>query len=97
MDKLAPINIGNNVYIGTGAYIMPGVNIGNGVLIGAGSVVTHDVPSDSVVVGIPAKRIYAIKDYYKNALNKNQFYPTLYMPSDQKREYFKKLNYLKHM
>ncbi|WP_406683883.1 CatB-related O-acetyltransferase [Seonamhaeicola sp. MEBiC1930] len=51
------ITIGNDVWIGMGTYIMPGVNIGNGVTIGANSVVTKDVPDYSVVVGAPAKVI----------------------------------------
>lgn len=49
------VEIGDNVWIGTNACIMPGVKIGNGVTVAANSVVTHDVPSYSVVAGIPAK------------------------------------------
>ena len=51
------VSIGNDVWIGTNAVIMPGVNIGNGVIIGAGAVVTKDVPDYAVVGGIPAKII----------------------------------------
>ncbi|UKM63959.1 CatB-related O-acetyltransferase [Flavobacteriaceae bacterium GSB9] len=51
------ITIGNDVWIGMGAYIMPGVSVGNGVTIGANSVVTKDVPSYSIVAGSPAKII----------------------------------------
>lgn len=51
------IKIGNDVWIGMGAFIMPGVTIGNGVTIGANSVVTKDVPDFVVVAGIPAKII----------------------------------------
>lgn len=50
-----PVVIGNDVWIGTRAIIMPGVTIGNGVIIGAGAVVTKDVPDYSVVVGCPAR------------------------------------------
>lgn len=49
--------IGNDVWIGTRAIIMPGVKIGNGVIIGAGAVVTKDIPDFAVVGGIPAKII----------------------------------------
>ena len=45
----------NDVYIGHGAFIMPGVTIGNGAVIGACSVVTKDVPDYAVVAGSPAK------------------------------------------
>jgi len=56
-EKKAKVTIGNDVWIGTHVIINPGVHIGDRVVIGAGSVVTHDVESYSVVVGIPAKTI----------------------------------------
>lgn len=49
--------IGNDVWIGTRAIIMPGVKIGNGVIIGAGAVVTKDIPDYAIVGGVPAKVI----------------------------------------
>lgn len=49
------ITIGNDVWIGQGGIIMPGVRIGNGVTIAAGAVVTHDIPDYCVAAGIPAK------------------------------------------
>lgn len=53
----APITIGDNVWIGGGAIVLPGVTIGDNVVIGAGSVVTRDVPSDKVAFGNPC-RVY---------------------------------------
>lgn len=50
-----PVYIGNDVWIGTRAIILPGVKIGNGVIIGAGAVVTKDVPDFAIVGGVPAK------------------------------------------
>ncbi len=66
-----PITIGDNVWIGGNAVIMPGVTIGNNVVIGAGSVVTKDIPDWSVAVGNPCRVIRKIteedkKYYYKN-------------------------------
>ena len=61
--RVAPVHIGDNVFIGYGVIIMPGVNIGNNVVIGAGSVVTRDIPSDTVIAGVPAKVICAISEY----------------------------------
>lgn len=51
----APVTIGNNVWIGGGAVILPGVKIGDNVVIGAGSVVTKSIPDNSVAFGIPCK------------------------------------------
>lgn len=51
------VTIGNDVWIGMRAIIMPGVTIGNGVIIGSGAVVTKDVPDFVVVGGVPAKII----------------------------------------
>lgn len=48
-------NIGNNVLIGAGSKILGNINIGDNVKIGAGSVVLDDVPSNSTVVGVPAR------------------------------------------
>lgn len=48
-------HIGNNCVIGIRAIILPGVIIGDHVLIGAGSVVTKDIPSNSIAVGVPAR------------------------------------------
>ena len=56
-SSISKVTIGNDVWIGMRAIIMPGVNIGNGVIIGAGAVVTKDVPNFAVVGGVPAKVI----------------------------------------
>lgn len=52
-----PVTIGNDVWIGQRAMIMPGISIGNGVIIAAGAVVTKNVPDLTVVGGNPAKVI----------------------------------------
>ncbi len=49
------ITIGNNVWIGAGVIILPGVEIGDNVTIGAGSVVTKSIPANTVAVGNPCK------------------------------------------
>lgn len=53
----APIRIGDDCWLGGGVIVCPGVTIGDRVVIGAGSVVTKDIPSDSVAVGNPARVI----------------------------------------
>ncbi len=55
-----PGTIGDNCWIGGGATILPGVTIGNNVTIGAGSVVTRDIPDNTVAVGNPARVIRKI-------------------------------------
>ena len=49
------VSIGNDVWIGHGAVIMPGISIGNGAIVGANAVVTRDVPAYAIVAGVPAK------------------------------------------
>lgn len=55
--RTADIIVGNDVWIGQGAIIMPGVTIHNGAIVGARAVVTKDVPEYCVVAGVPAKII----------------------------------------
>lgn len=57
-----PIIIGDDVFIGARCIITKGVTIGNGAVIGAGSVVTHDVPSNTIVAGNPARIVRKIED-----------------------------------
>jgi maltose O-acetyltransferase len=52
-----PIEIGNNVWIGAGAVILPGVKIGNNSIIGAGSIVIKDLPSNVLAIGNPCRVI----------------------------------------
>ncbi len=56
-EMAAPITIGNNVWIGGGAIICPGVTIGDNTSIGAGSVVTKSIPANRVAVGNPCRVI----------------------------------------
>ena len=55
-----PVHIGKNAWIGAGATILPGVTVGDNAVIGAASVVTKDVPADTIVAGNPAKFIKRI-------------------------------------
>ncbi len=57
-----PITIGNDVWIGGGVNICPGVTIGDNVIIGAGAVVTKDIPSNVIAAGNPCKVIREITD-----------------------------------
>ncbi len=57
LDRVGKIDIKDNVYIGHGAIVLPGVTIGPNALIAAGAIVTKDVAPDSIVAGSPAKVI----------------------------------------
>jgi maltose O-acetyltransferase len=56
-DRGGPVTIGNHVWIGYRAIVLPGVSIGEGAVVGAGSVVTRDVPAFAIVAGNPARLI----------------------------------------
>lgn len=81
------IKIGNNVYIGERTLILPGVTVGNNVIIGCGSVVTKDIPSNTVAVGVPCRVISTREKYIKKikdiiAGNNPRYYSNLeYMHS----------------
>jgi maltose O-acetyltransferase len=50
-----PVIIGRNVWIGASVVILPNVTIGDGAIVGAGAVVTHDIPPESLAIGVPAR------------------------------------------
>ncbi|WP_410772132.1 sugar O-acetyltransferase [Fontibacillus sp. BL9] len=58
----SPVIIGENVWIGSNATILPGVTIGSNSVVAAGAVVTKDVPENTVVAGVPAKVIKKITE-----------------------------------
>lgn len=64
-ETIGCVNFGDNVFVGTGAKIFYGVNVGSNVIIGAGSMVIKDVPDNSVVRGVPAKKICSFDDYIR--------------------------------
>jgi len=70
-DSFGKVKIGNNVYIGNNALIMPGVTIGNNVIIGAGSVVTKSIEDNTIVGGNPAKKIGNFNDFRMKMLQYN--------------------------
>lgn len=62
LEYAYPISVGNDVWIGAGVQVMPGVTIGSNVVIGGGSVVVKDIPDNSVAVGNPCRVIRPITE-----------------------------------
>ena len=65
LEYTAPIIIGDDVYMGMETLVLPGVTIGNNVIIGARSVISKDIPSNSVCVGAPARIIKTVDEYHE--------------------------------
>lgn len=65
-----PIVIEDNCLIGTNAQIFPGVTIGRNSIVGAGSVVITDVPANTIVMGVPARKFGSIEKYKEKCIDK---------------------------
>jgi len=89
IDIIKQIKIGNNVFIGANVTIMPGVTIGDNVIVGAGSIVTKDLDSDFVYIGIPAKKHIKVEEYIEK--NKNNFLDIRNLSYSQKTNYLTKM------
>lgn len=82
-DIFGKIVIGNNVFIGNKATIMPGVTVGNNCIIGYGAIVTKRIPDNSIAVGVPARVIEDIESYYQK--NKMRILQTKSLTYEEKR------------
>jgi len=75
--KIGPVTIGDEVYIGWNALILPNVTVGSGSFVGAGAVVTRNVSENSVVVGNPARVIRSVtleeRRKFVDAMNSDRF------------------------
>lgn len=61
--RIGRVDIGNNVFIGADAVVLPGVTIGDNCVVGANSTVTKSIPANTVVAGNPARIVCTIEDY----------------------------------
>lgn len=85
VELCGPVTIGNNVFVGVGTIILPNVTIGDNCVIGAGAVVTRDIPPNSVAVGVPARVIKTVDEYWQSVQDK--ITPTKTMSYADKRDY----------
>ena len=79
----ATVKIGDNVWIGGGAIVCPGVTIGENSVIGAGSVVTQDIPANCVAAGNPCKVIREINDHDKEYYFKDRKIDAAYLAEER--------------
>lgn len=84
LDVVAPIRIGNDVFIGMRSIILPGVTIGDRCVVGAGAIVTRDIPAGSVVAGVPARVLGTYEDYVARAIKRSTETAQL-SPEDKRR------------
>lgn len=70
-ENIGEIVIGDNVFIGAGTIILPGVKIGSNVIVGAGSVINKDLSDNSVCAGVPCKQIGTYEGYVKSVAVKD--------------------------
>ena len=76
-DRVGPIVIGSNSFLGNNVIVLPGIGIGSKTIIGAGSVVSKDVPDNAVWAGNPARSICDFEDYVLRIENDTRTYPWL--------------------
>lgn len=80
LDRVGKIDIRDNVFIGHGAIVLPGVTIGPNAIVAAGTVVSRDVPENSIVAGTPARVVGALDAYVEKLAAKTAelpWYPLL--------------------
>lgn len=65
LGSAGAVKIGNNVYIGTRSMILKGVSVGDNCIIGAGSIVTKDIPPETLACGAPARVVCPLHEYYE--------------------------------
>lgn len=75
VDNVGKIDIRDNVFVGHGAILLPGLTIGPNAIVAAGSVVTRDVVANSVVAGVPARRICSLDEYVERLKHRTEQYP----------------------
>ena len=94
-EVLGPVEIDDNVYISMNAMIMPNVKIGKNCIVSAGSIVSDDVPDNSIVAGNPAKVIGRFDAYAalrRMSASKNKPFPNQHLPRERAEQAWEQFN-----
>jgi maltose O-acetyltransferase len=83
-SRVGRVEIGNDVFIGANAIVLPNVKIGNRVIVGAGAIVTRNIPDNSVAVGNPARIVGTYDDYVKKTEEQFKTLPVWHTPYKNK-------------
>jgi acetyltransferase-like isoleucine patch superfamily enzyme len=70
LEVVGRVTVGDNVFVGLGATLLPGTRVGRDVVIGAGSVVSGTIPPGTVAVGVPARPVRTLADYRERVLGR---------------------------
>lgn len=84
-DIFGQIKIGNNVFIGVNAIILPGIEIGDNTVIAAGAVVSRSFKGNEIIAGVPAKSVRSLEEYIM--LNEKKFVESKSFSSNAKKDY----------
>lgn len=89
VSKVGRVKIGNNVFVGRGSIILPGISIGDNCVIGAGSVVSSSIPSNSVAVGNPARVVSSYEEFvekHRRQMKSCPVFPTLWSEKSEEEK-----------
>ena len=87
-DRVGPIIMGNNSFLGNNVIVLPGITIGSNTIVGAGSVVTKEVTDNAVWAGNPARFICPVDEYIDKIEVETQTYPWLELLQKHERHVF---------
>ena len=87
-DRVGPIIMGNNSFLGNNVIVLPGITIGSNTIVGAGSVVTKEVNDNAVWAGNPARFICPVDEYIDKIEIESQTYPWLELLQKHERHVF---------
>lgn len=85
VNSSGSVKIGSNIYIGTSVIVLRGVTIGDNCIIGAGSIVTRDIPANSVATGAPCRVVCSLHEYYQKRKNRGLKEAVEYVKAFQER------------